>query len=145
MCLSLMQLFTTHGRVLFSYVRHYLWMCVMGELLLSPRLQISTHVQYRARLESVPELPLCLAPCFGICLSFRAMSSYWFLVPLHLHLLTQTEIALFSYFILHFFSGMPGMGSLEPEPLLALLSTAKHRKRMRRGWVLHFPDYTMGH
>lgn len=92
-------LFTAYGRVLFSYLCHYLWMCVMGELLLFPRLWIPSHVQYRARLGCITELPLCLAPYFGICLSFWAVSSYWFLVPLHLHLLTQMEIALFSHFI----------------------------------------------
>lgn len=40
-------------------------------------------------------------------------------------LLTQTEIDLFSHFILHLFSGMPATGSLEPQLLLTSLSTAK--------------------
>lgn len=40
-------------------------------------------------------------------------------------LLTQIEMALFSHFILHLFSGMPETGSLEPESLLASLTTAK--------------------
>lgn len=37
----------------------------------------------------------------------------------------QTEIVLFSHFVLHLFSGVSGMGSLEPESLLASLSIAK--------------------
>lgn len=47
-------------------------------------------------------------------------------------LLTQTEIALLSYFILHLFSGVPGMGSLDPESLLALQSIVKPGCAARR-------------
>lgn len=76
-----MLLLTTHGRVAFSHVRHYLWMCVMGELLLFPRLQIPTHVQYRARLESIPELPLCLESSTLLWNLPLILSSTFLLVP----------------------------------------------------------------
>lgn len=47
-------------------------------------------------------------------------------------LLTQTEIAVLSSFILHLFSGVPGMGSLDPESLLALQSIVKPGCAARR-------------
>lgn len=104
MCQLLMLLFTAcgKGRVLFSYVCYYPWMCVVGEFLIFPSSWIPSHVQYRARLGRIPEFPLCLAPCFGICFSFWAVSSHWFLVPSHAHLLSPDSD--WNCFILSFYS-----------------------------------------
>lgn len=82
---------------------------------------------------------------FWACLPTGSLCPYMYTS----RLLTQTEIALFSHFILHLFSGIPGTGSLEPESSLASLSIAKPGcaapERMGRGWELHRPDYTMSH
>lgn len=107
----LMLFFTAYGkgRVEFSYVCHYPWMRVVGEPLVFPSSWIPSHVWYRARLGCIPELPLCLAPCFGICLSFWAVSSHWFLVPLHVHLLSSDSD--WNCFILSFYSAFDSVGS----------------------------------
>lgn len=71
-------------RVLFSYICHYLQMCIVGEPFIFPSSWIPSNgfllLRRKARLGRIAEFPLCWAPCFGICFSFWAVSSHWFLV-----------------------------------------------------------------